>query len=387
MKRSFILIAVLMLLAGGFFAAEESVLIDFNLLSADIIDETDAEGNSTGNLLENRRTVMDYSTVAGASFTDVQKGLMKSSLAHGNWEIVLNSSAQNPKAMSVSYAQSAPVSQNANYFAGETILGVRANFPTWNHNASAVIKPPFEIPVYEPYAQVSDDGVVQDPTAEDKEAGITRFEEGYGVVRNVGTIKSIAVNTYGMNFPHGLYVLLANEFGEVSRYFMGYLNFDGWKQMVWTNPDYLTEVRAREIRIYPVYPTAMPSVAFAGFLVTRDAASDGGDFIAYFKDVKIIYDKAVNDSLWDFEHEDLWGIQTTQNNARKAIEVSRFGDQQINRFIEKEKMAVEPGYTGEPGSGPAAASSSSSAGAAGGGAAGGAAAADDTGAAEEGVEE
>ena len=371
MKRSFIVIAVLMLLAGGFFAAEESVLIDFNLLQADIIEETDADGNSTGRLLENRRTVMDYSTVAGATFTETQKELMKSSLAHGNWEVVLNASAQNPKAMSVSYAQSAPVSQNANYFAGESIIGVRVNFPTWNYNASATIKPPFDIPVYEPYAQVDDNGVVQDQTAEDKETGMTRFEEGYGVVRNVGTIKSIAVNAYGMNFPHGLYVLLTNEAGETSRYFMGYLNFDGWKQMVWTNPDYLSEVRAREIRIYPVYPAALPSVAFAGFLITRDAAHDGGDFVGYFKDVKIIYDKAVLDTLRDIEHEDLWGIQNAQNAAKRAIEVSRFGDQQINRFIEREKMAIEAGYTGEPGSGPTSSAAASDNGAA----------ADDTGAA------
>ena len=359
MKRSFILIAVLVLLAGGFAIADESVLIDFNLLTADIIEETDAEGNSTGRMSQNRRTVMDYSTVAGSAFTDAQKSLLKSSLAHGNWEVVLNSSAQNPQAVAVSHAKEAPVSQNASYFAGEIVLGVRVAFPTWSNNANATIQPPFTIPIYESYAQVSDDGVVQDPTDEDHETGLTRFEEGYGVVRNVAAIKSIAVNTYGMNFPHGLYVLLRDEAGAMHRYFMGYLNFEGWKQMVWTNPDYLTDVRSREIRIYPVYPTATPSVAFAGFLVTRDASHDGGDFVGYFKDVKIIYDKAVLDSLRDFEHENIWGIQAAQNNAQKALEVSRFGDVQVNRFIEKEKMAIEAGYTTEPGSGPTSAPSNS----------------------------
>ncbi len=352
MKRSFIVIAVLVLLVGGFATAEESVLIDFNLLAADIIEETDAEGNSTGRMTENRRTVQDYSTAAGASYTDAQKGLMKTSLAHGNWEVVLNSSAQNPQAVAVSYAKEAPVSQNAAYFPGELLLGVRVNFPTWSNNANATIQPPFSIPAYEAYAQVSDDGVVLDPTEEDRETGLTRFEEGYGVVRNVAAIKSIAVNTYGLNFPHGLYVLLNDENGVTHRYFMGYLNFDGWKQMVWNNPDYLTDVRAREIRVYPVYPTAMPYVSFAGFLITRDAAHDGGDFVGYFKDVKIVYDKAVLDSLRDIEHEDIWGIQTEQESRRKLVEVSRFGDVQVNRFMEREKMAIEAGYTSAPGSGP-----------------------------------
>lgn len=352
MKRSFIIVVAALLLVSGFVAAEESVLIDFNLLGADIIEETDAEGNSTGNMLENRRTVMDFSTVAGVSFTDTQKELMKTSLAHRNWEVVLNSSAQNPAAISVSYAREAPVSQNGSAFAGERLIGVRVNFPEWNNNANATLKPPFVIPAYEAYAQVSDDGVVQEPTEEDREAGISRFEDGYGVIKNVGVIKSIAVNTYGLNFPHGLYVLLTDQNHVTHRYFMGYLNFDGWKQLVWTNPDYITDVRAREIRVYPVYPTALPYQTFAGFLITRDAAHDGGDFVAYFKDVKIIYDRAVLDSVRDFEHEDLWGIQTARENERKIIEVSRFGDVQVNRFLEKEKMAAEAGYTGQPGTGP-----------------------------------
>ena len=32
---------------------------------------------------------------------------------------------------------------------------------------------------------------------------------------------------------------------------------------------------------------------FGGFVITRDAANDGGDFVAYVKDVKMLYDKAV----------------------------------------------------------------------------------------------
>lgn len=79
---------------------------------------------------------------------------------------------------------------------------------------------------------------------------------------------------------------------------MGYLLFDGWRELVWSNPSYITDVRARELRLYPVYPIALPSVVFAGFQITRDAAHDGGPFVGYFKDVKIIYDKAVLTTSW-----------------------------------------------------------------------------------------
>lgn len=348
MKRRFILVAIALLLVSAAAIAEEAILIDFSLLNADII------AGSDGKMSQNRRTVMDYSAVAGASFTEEQKSLMRTSLALNNWEVVLNSSARNVTSVSVSRAKASPVSQNAKNYAGQSLLGIRVNFPTWNSNANATIKPSFEIPSYEPMAQVADDGTVQEPTDEDKASGQSRFEGGYGVVKNVGVIKSIAVNTYGMNFPHALYVLLRDQNSEENRYFMGYLNFDGWKELVWQNPSYVSEVRTREVRLYPVYPTALPQQAFAGFLVTRDAAHDGGDFVAYFKDVKIIYDKAVLNTVRDFADEDLWGIQTQKENESKQLEVSRFGGIQVLRFLEQEKMAAETGFT--PSTGSAAAS-------------------------------
>lgn len=338
MKRKFILVAIALLLVGAFAMAEEAILIDFSKLNADIIAGPD------GKMTQNRQSVMDYSAVGGATFTDQQKALMRTSLAYENWEVVLNSSARNVTSISVSKAIAAPVSQNAKNFAGQTVIGVRVNFPTWNSNANAVLRPSFEIPRYEPLATVSDDGVPQPPTDEEKAKNKTRFEDGFGVVKNVGVLKSIAVNTYGMNFPHGLYVLLKNENNEEKRYFMGYLNFDGWKEVVWQNPEYVSEVRAREIRLYPAYPTAFPDQSFAGFLITRDASQTGGDFIAYFKDVKIIFDKAVLNSVRDFADEDLWGINTKKSTETKQLEVSRFGGVQVLRFLEKEKMATEKSF-------------------------------------------
>jgi hypothetical protein len=348
MKRRFILVAIALLLVSAAAVAEEAILIDFALLNADIVE-------INGAMTQNRHSVMDYSTVAGASFTEDQKSLMRTSLAINNWEVVLNSSARNVTSVSVSRAKAAPVSQNAKNFAGQTLLGIRVNFPSWNSNANATIKPSFEIPGYEPAAQVSDTGEVQEATAEDKATGLSRFEGGYGVIKNVGTIKSIAVNTYGMNFPHALYVLLRDQYSEESRYFMGYLNFDGWRELVWQNPAYVSEVRTREVRLYPVYPTALPQQVFGGFLITRDAVHEGGDFVAYFKDVKLIYDKAVLNTVRDFADEDLWGIQSQKENETKQLEVSRFGGVQVLRFLEQEKMAAEKGFTPSEGSESAAA--------------------------------
>lgn len=275
---------------------------------------------------------------------------MRTSLALEQWEVELNSSAQNPLSVATSTIKEAEVRAEGEKFAGQKLMGVRILFPEWTNNANAKIKPGFLIPAYEKMAQVDDQGNLQEPTAEDKASGKSRFEDGYGVVRNTGVIKSIAVNTYGMNFPHGLYVLLRDQNNVVKRYFMGYLLFDGWREMIWSNPSYIANVKSRELRLYPIYPTALPHVAFEGFLITRDAAHDGGDAIAYFKDVKIIYDKAVLTTVRDFADEDIWGIQTERETKRKKIEVEKFGQTQVLRFLEQEKMATEEGFTPSEGS-------------------------------------
>ncbi|MGP1415114.1 MAG: flagellar filament outer layer protein FlaA [Treponema sp.] len=335
MKKTFMLVAMAFLMLSAVVSAEEAVVIDFNLLNADIV------ADKAGNMTQNRRTVMDFGVVAGASYTDEQKALMRTSLAIGEWEVVLNSSSRSPMTISLSKTSEAKVSDEARNFAGQKLMGVRINFPEWLNNSSAEIRPAFLIPAYEGMAQVDDNGNVQEPTAEEKASGKSRYEDGYGVVKNVGVIKSIAVNTYGMNFPHGLYVLVRNEHNELKRYFMGYLLFDGWKELIWTNPSYVSQVKSREVRLYPAYPTALPHVAFAGFAVTRDGSHAGGDFVGYFKDVKLIYDKAVLQTVRDFADEDIWGIQTFRNMERKQIEVRRFGQVQVFRYLEKEKMATE----------------------------------------------
>ena len=85
MKKTLGLIAAAMLLAGGVAFAEEAMLIDFTLLDADCV--ADDNGDNT----QNSRTVMDYSISAGATFTEDQKTLMKTSLALPEWEVQLNS--------------------------------------------------------------------------------------------------------------------------------------------------------------------------------------------------------------------------------------------------------------------------------------------------------
>jgi len=332
MKRIFILIAITLCVAGSLFA-EEAVLIDFSKLAADILPNKDNVPT------QNRATMMDFSNVASGSFTAEQKSLMKTSLAIANWDVILASSSRTLQNQVKSYTLESPSKQFGK------VMGVRVHFPVEPFNSWARIQPPFEIPAFEVMAQVADDGTIQPPTEEDKASKVTRFENGYGVVKNVGTIKSIAVDVYGLNFPHALSVILIDTDGNENIIPMGYLKFDGWGELRWDNPQYVENVRNRELRLYPLYPRSTPFVKFGGFLVQRDGAQEGGDFIGYFKDVKIIYDKAVVDTERDIDDESLWNIIRDRETERKAFEMSQFGQAQVLRYLESQKKATETGFT------------------------------------------
>jgi hypothetical protein len=339
MKRIFILITVALFVVGSL-SAEEAILIDFAKLAADITVNDDSD-NAKPN--QNRRTMMDYGSVAGGSFTTEQKQVMKTSLAIANWDVELASSSRTMGNVSRSYISEAPSKQWG------TVLGVRIHFPVESFNSWAIIKPPFEIPAYEANAEVDDDGNIQPTETENEDLSApSRFEDGYGVIKNVGALKSVAVNAYGLNFPHSLSTILIDSQGNKKTVFMGYLDRDGWMELTWNNPAYVQAVRDRDLRLYPLYPEASPFIKFGGFLIQRDAAKIGGDFIGYFKDVKVIYDKAVLDTDRDIDDEALWGIIQNRENAKKIYEMNQFGQDQVLRYLEGQKQATENSFTPTP---------------------------------------
>jgi hypothetical protein len=358
MRKQTIALALALILVGAFTvaSADEAVLIDFSLLKADI----KADPLNQGKFLENRATMMDFSGTAGASYTDEQKKQMQTSLAIRNWDIVLASSSRIGLNQALSMTAEAAVASDAKQFAGSTVMGIRVHFPVADYNSWAKVAPPFEIPAFEPKATIDDQGVITPAAAAAQgadpiNAKLYRFEGSYdantkiktalGVVKNVGVIKSLAVTVKGLNFPHGLTVVLLDADGNEQKIFLGYLNFDGWKELRWDNPAYVQDVRNRELRVFPLYPNSTPMVKFDGFIITRDAAHQGGDFVGYVKDVKILYDQAVIDTGRDIDDEAIWGIVGKKEAERKNIESKAFGSQQVLRFLEKTKQESKTDFT------------------------------------------
>jgi hypothetical protein len=241
----------------------------------------------------------------------------------------------------------APVAEDATQFAGETVLGARVRFPEEPFNSWALIRPPFEIPSYSDRDVLQDDGSLIVPQ---EEAGRGRKFDNIGVVKNVGVLRSVSMTVFGLNYPQGVSIILQDENNEQHEIFMGYMQFDGWRTLEWRNPNYITEVRNRELRTFPLYPQLAPMRKLIGVRIYKDAAMDGGDFIAYIKDISITYDRALIQLERDIDDEGVWGILQERERSRREAELQRLGSIQVLRYLEQRKMHSEEG-TAENGNG------------------------------------
>jgi len=329
---------------AAFAQSEQVTLIDFTRLSGDTT-LTVKVGTTDMQIPQNAATLVDFRDIAGSSFSQDDLGAMKTSLFLENWEVALNSSARTIDNQGLSYTRAALVNTNAQKWlnediAGKSVLGIRVHFPAAPFNAWAIVQPPFEIPAYQDKDALQADRLV----VADADRGIGNKFDGYGVVKNVGVIKQVAVSVYGNNFPHGLSLVLRNQFGEDQQIFMDYLQFDGWRQLVWNNPNYVEEVRNRESRQFPLYPESTPFVKLLGVIVHRDAAQPGGDVITYIKDIKITYDLAVLNTNRDITDENIWNILAKRQEDRQRAELKRLGNRQVLRFLETKKMYQGPDF-------------------------------------------
>ena len=333
MKRMIILVLIASVISGMLYA-EEATLIDFTKLAADITIRTGRSDDQNLGLNQNRQTMMEFGQSIGSTYTADQRALMKTSLAIANWDVVFNSSAETIANVSNTYTKEADSKEHG------TVMGVRIHYPLGPSYAKATIKPPFEIPAYE-WGEVDDSGNITSSRSY-VATEVSRFEDGYGVLKNVGTIRSVSVQVYGLNFPHGLNVILIDSQGKEKVCFMGYLNFDGWAELTWNNPQYVFEVRNRDLRLYPLYPWNEPFIKFGGFRLDRDADAIGGDFVTYFKEVRVIYDVANLRPDRDIDDEATWEIIWQRESENRLREMERFGDAQLLRFLDYQRQTTRP---------------------------------------------
>lgn len=349
MNRVLTIVGIILIICGGMLFAETGVLIDFTKLIWDVELQNGGKKHS--------ESMFDYSKTAGQRYTEEEKRYMLVSLALDEWEVDLASSSRSINTMRFSLTrqvQTRTLDEEGNFI---SVLGARVHFPKGSFNSWALIRPPFEIPAYqrpsrwdtdleevvdlsnEEIGQINDQAGLTSPDEPDYMTPTGKYDN-MGILKNVATIKSISVTVYGTNFPHGLTLRLKNQYGEIQDIFMKNLQFDGWKTRIWPNPNYIRDVKNRETTIMPLYPRSTPYVKFVGFVVNRDASNIGEDFVVYFKDIKIIYDKAIVTFERDIDDEGTWHVLDQRERERRAAELNRVGSIQVLRYLEQKKQAT-----------------------------------------------
>lgn len=198
-------------------------------------------------------------------------------------------------------------------------LGIRVHFPTHWFNAWAKVTPPFEINAYQ---QPRLDQSGKQRFAHLRAGEVRNVQNG--VVDNVGELKWISITVAGRNYNNSIAIRLKDQNDQVQEYFMGYLNFPGWRNLTWRNPNYIESVSHREIFRLPLYPREIPYRKFDSFIIYRQGDQLGGDFVCYVQKIDMNYDLAIpSDFVQQLEDEPVWGILSEKSWKRAEREAVR----------------------------------------------------------------
>lgn len=219
-----------------------------------------------------------------------------------NWKVELNSSARHMSIVNMVNSYPKKV-ESKNY---GSVLGIRVRFPRGNMPAYAVIKPNFPIPVFD-------------------ERG--RFiNVGNGVAINVNEIKSMSMKVSGRNYPYHISIRLMDRDFNVYEYPFGDLFFQGWKTLVWYNPNFIDEERLKILRRDALYPKPIPFYRLESIVIYKPPQTEGGDFVTYIKDIEIEYTPFLIEPPDDIDDESVWQILAKEVIRRKNLEQARMTD-------------------------------------------------------------
>lgn len=233
------------------------------------------------------------------------------------WNVILTSSANTIRNNVLSYTKKVASKQYGD------VLGARIHFIEGRFLSWALIMPPYE---FYPYY---DNGKYVNTAEGGGENSLTM-----GVLVNVGQIKSVSTWVYGLNYKHQIGVRTKDRDDVIHEYFMGSTYFDGWRKLVWMNPEYTDNIQDRVLQRLPLYPKSYPYIKFDSFAVYKPETEQGGDYIVYFKDVEVEFDRAIVREELDIQDEDWWGILAKERLDKKVGDLKQIGER---RYLQKQE--------------------------------------------------
>ena len=234
-------------------------------------------------------------------------------MALENWVVRFNSSSNVTESRIHSYTKKIQTKD------GKTVLGARIHFPKHPYYSHAHVGPLYEILEYD-------------------ESG-NEVNTGNGVVRNVSYIKDITVEVGGRNYNNRLILRLMDQDRGFKDIFIGYLNFAGWREILWKNPEYIADPSQRSFFRPRLYPRDVPYYKFYAFVISRPEGGVKGDFVVYFKKVKMTYDlMSVDKDILGVDDEKNWGIKRNEYLRRQAMLSRKNSYYRLMRSIEQKRM-------------------------------------------------
>jgi hypothetical protein len=225
------------------------------------------------------------------------------------WKIILTSSANTVRNNVYSYTVKAPSKRFGD------VLGVRIHFIQGPFLSWAMIRPPFNFfPFY-------DNGEYVNSGDKNEENSLVM-----GILVNVGQVKSISMWVYGLNYQMQTSVRIRDRNEQIQDYFMGSVFYDGWRKLVWTNPEYTDQIQDRVLQRLALYPKSYPFIAFDSFVVYKPEQENGGDFVIYFKDVEMEFDRAIIREELDIDDESIWGILQKERLGERVKDLKDIGE-------------------------------------------------------------
>jgi len=151
--------------------------------------------------------------------------------------------------------------------------------------------------------------------------GISEFyaKEGNGILRNVGPIKSVSILVSGRNYDYAIEVRMVDQDGKFKSINFGSLWFKGWKKLTWENPDFIKELKKRDLNKTHLYPQYEPYLKFDSIVIYKSPREYGGDFVTYVKDIRVEYEPAVVKYEFDINDENEWKIMETNAQQKKEL--------------------------------------------------------------------
>lgn len=149
-------------------------------------------------------------------------------------------------------------------------------------------------------------------------AALTESESGNGKITNVGSVKSVSISGWSLNYD--LTVRANMEMSDKRPVPMTRLKplQYGAFELNWENPNYINDPKKRDISPQPVYPNVKSDLYLAGVEIRGKPVKDTdgtGYMIVYIDKIKVVADKAYDEL--DPVSEELFGIEG--NNSGKYV--------------------------------------------------------------------